>query len=108
MCARRRSKLSLASPPVAGREKVTKEKATPLSVSPALRCGAGDTDSGDGDHALTQWAHGFAPDGPGNIPQASGCAKHFLLQALQRAKTRWQYLSTSHRVSGLVQCWRSA
>ena len=40
MCARRRSNLSLASPPVAGREKVTKEKATPLSVSPSLRYGA--------------------------------------------------------------------
>ena len=41
MCARRRSNLSLASPPVAGREKVTKEKATPLSVSAALGPGVG-------------------------------------------------------------------
>jgi hypothetical protein len=39
-CARQRSNFLLYRHRIAGREKVTKEKATPLSASPALRYGA--------------------------------------------------------------------
>jgi hypothetical protein len=35
-------------------------------------------------HAWTPWAHGFAPEVPGNIPQALGCAKPYIWQALNK------------------------
>jgi len=55
------------------------------------------------DHALTPWAHGFAPEVPGDTPQTTGCTKPDIWQAQRHAKTQWQYLRTGHRVCGLVQ-----